>query len=46
MRGRLDVPMLRAAPNIRVIGVLQELRWRYPDLNCNTPRTLERCIQA
>jgi transposase InsO family protein len=40
------VPMLKAAPGIRVIGVLQELRWRHPDLNRNIRRTLERRIQA
>ncbi len=40
------VPMLKAAPGIRVIGVHQELRWRHPDLNRNIRRTLERRIQA
>ena len=40
------VPMLKAAPGIRVIGVLQELRRRHPDLNRNIRRTLERRIQG
>nr|WP_281805596.1 IS21 family transposase [Methylocystis echinoides] len=40
------VPILKAAPGIRVIGVLQELRRRHPDLSRNIRRTLERRIQA
>jgi hypothetical protein len=40
------VPILKAAPGIRVIGVLEELRRRHPDLNPNIRRTLERRIQA
>lgn len=40
------VPILKAAPGIRVIGVLQELRRRHPDLNPNIRRTLERRILA
>ena len=40
------VPILKAAPGIRVIGMLQELRRRHPDLNRNIRRTLERRIQA
>ena len=40
------VPILKAAPGIRVIGVLQELRRRHPDLNPNMRRTLERRILA
>jgi hypothetical protein len=40
------VPILKAAPGIRVIGVLQELRRRHPDLDRNIRRTLERRIQA
>ena len=40
------VPMLKAAPGIRVIGVLEELRRRHPDLNPNVRRTLERRINA
>ena len=38
------MPILKAAPGIRVIGVLQELRRRHPDLNPNIRRTLERRI--
>src|SRR3974390_518945 len=40
------VPILMAAPGIRVIGVLEELRRRHPDLNMNIRRTLERRIGA
>ena len=40
------MPILKAAPGIRVIGVLQELRRRHPDLNPNIRRTLERRILA
>jgi hypothetical protein len=40
------VPILKAAPGIRVIGVLEELRRRHPDLNPNIRRTLERRILA
>jgi hypothetical protein len=40
------VPMLKAAPGIRVIGVLQELRRRHPDLSGNIRRTLERRIRV
>src|SRR5246127_2183152 len=40
------VPILKAAPGIRVIGVLEELRRRHPDLNANIRRTLERRILA
>jgi hypothetical protein len=40
------VPILKAAPGIRVIGVLDELRRRHPDLNPNIRRTLERRINA
>ena len=39
-------PILKAAPGIRVIGVLEELRRRHPDLNPNIRRTLERRILA
>jgi hypothetical protein len=39
-------PILKAAPGIRVIGVLQELRRRHPDLNPSIRRTLERRILA
>jgi hypothetical protein len=40
------VPILMAAPGVRVIGVLEELRRRHPDLNTNIRRTLERRISA
>ncbi len=40
------VPMLKAAPGIRAIGVLTELRRRHPGLNANIRRTLERRITA
>ncbi|MGY4601457.1 hypothetical protein ACVWXL_009203 [Bradyrhizobium sp. GM22.5] len=40
------IPILKAAPGIRVIGVLDELRRRHPDLNPNIRRTLERRINA
>lgn len=40
------VPILERAPGIRVIGVLDELRRRHPDLSPNIRRTLERRIHA
>ncbi|MGE0769922.1 MAG: IS21 family transposase [Hyphomicrobiaceae bacterium] len=40
------VPILEAAPGIRAIGVLAELRRRHPELNPNIRRTLERRIRA
>lgn len=40
------VPILKAAPGIRVIGLLDELRGGHPDLNPNIRRTLERRINA
>lgn len=39
-------PILKAAPGIRAVGVLAELRRRHPDLNPNIRRTLERRITA
>ena len=39
-------PILKAAPAIRAIGVLEELRRRHPDLDPNIRRTLERRIQG
>ena len=39
-------PILKAAPGIRAIGVLDELRRRHPELNPNIRRTLERRITA
>ena len=38
------VPILKAAPGIRAIGVLGELRRRHPDLGPGIRRTLERRI--
>jgi hypothetical protein len=40
------VPILKAAPGIRAIGVLGELRRRHPDLGHGIRRTLERRIAA
>jgi hypothetical protein len=40
------VPILQAAPGIRAIGVLGELRRRHPDLGHGIRRTLERRISA
>jgi hypothetical protein len=38
------VPILKAAPGVRAVGVLSELRRRHADLNPNIRRTLERRI--
>jgi len=40
------VPMLKAAPGLRPIGVFEELCRRHPDLGAGTRRTLERHIRA
>ncbi len=40
------MPILKAAPGIRVVGVLDELRRRHVELNPNVRRTLERRIHA
>jgi transposase InsO family protein len=40
------VPILKAAPGIRTVSVMAELRRRHPDLNPNIRRTLERRITA
>jgi hypothetical protein len=40
------VPILKAAPGIRAVAVLEEMRRRHPDLNPNIHRTLERRIRA
>ncbi|MGX1350581.1 hypothetical protein AB7M49_004157 [Bradyrhizobium elkanii] len=40
------IPILKAAPGMRVIGVLDELRRRHPDPNPNIRRTPERRINA
>ncbi len=39
------VPMLKAAPGLRPIGVLEELRRRHPELGSSVRRTLERRIR-
>ena len=38
------VPILKASPGIRTIGVLAEMRRRHPEMNPNIRRTLERRI--
>jgi hypothetical protein len=40
------VPMLEAAPALRAIGVLEEIRRRHPRLSLGIRRTLERRIRA
>jgi hypothetical protein len=40
------VPILKAAPGIRAVAVLEEMRRRHPDLHPNVRRTLERRIRA
>lgn len=40
------VPILEAAPGIRAVAVLEEMRRRHPDLNPSVRRTLERRIRA
>jgi hypothetical protein len=39
------VPILQAAPAIRTVSVMAELRRRHPELNPNIRRTLERRIR-
>jgi len=39
------VPMLKAAPSLRPIGIFEELRRRHPDLDPGVRRTLERRIR-
>jgi len=39
------VPMLKAAPGLRPIGVFEELRRRHPELSPGVRRTLERRIR-
>ena len=36
------VPILKAAPGIRAIAVLEEIRRRHPEISANVRRTLER----
>jgi hypothetical protein len=40
------IPILEAAPGIRTIAVLEELRRRHPDLNPDVRRTLESRMRA
>jgi hypothetical protein len=40
------VPILKSAPGLRAVAVLEEMRRRHPDLNPNVRRTLERRIRA
>jgi transposase InsO family protein len=40
------VPILKSAPGIRAIAVLEELRRRHPELNPNIRRTLERRMRG
>ena len=40
------LPILKAAPGIRAIGVLGEMRRRHPEINPGIRRTLERRIRA
>src|SRR5712672_3837411 len=40
------VPMLKAAPGIRAIAVLEEIRRRHPEITANIRRTLERRMRA
>jgi len=40
------VPILKAAPGIRAIAVLEEIRRRHPEISANIRRTLERRMRA
>jgi hypothetical protein len=40
------VPMLKAAPGLRSVGIWEELRRRHPDLSQKIRRTLERRVRA
>lgn len=40
------VPMLEAAPDLRPVAIFEELQRRYPDLQDNVRRTLERRIRG
>jgi hypothetical protein len=40
------VPILKAAPGIRAIAVLEEIRRRHPEITANIRRTLERRMRA
>ncbi len=40
------VPLLKAAPGLRVVAVFEEMRRRYPDLDLGVRRTMERRIRS
>jgi len=40
------VPMLKAAPGLRVVAVFEEMQRRHPDLSAGARRTLERRIRS
>ena len=40
------VPMLQAAPDLRVVAVFDEMQRRHPDLSAGARRTLERRIRS
>jgi hypothetical protein len=40
------VPILKTAPGIRAIAVLEEIRWRHPEFGPGVRRTLERRMRA
>src|SRR5467141_4800969 len=40
------VPILKSAPGVRAIAVLEEVRRRHPELSPNIRRTLERRMRA
>jgi transposase InsO family protein len=40
------VPMLEAAPGLRAVGILEEIRRRHPHLSLGIRRTLERRVRA
>ena len=40
------VPLLRAAPGLRPVGILEELLRRHPELGAGIRRTLERRVRA
>src|SRR3979490_1154107 len=40
------VPILKAAPGIRAIAVLEEIRRRHPEITAHIRRTLERRMRA
>lgn len=40
------VPLLKAAPGLRVVAIFEEMRLRHPDLEPGVRRTMERRIRA